>query len=104
MKEVCHVKFDVISAFERPQVSPSGRTRCPAMPRCLLESKFSKCLHTAADKGRAGRGKRGLRRCADQLGKSPLVVGNSGVGHLGDHLGRAKAASARAIPPAPLSW
>ena len=104
MKEVCHVKFDVISAFERPQVSPSGRTRCPAMPRCLLESKFSKCLHTAADKGGVGKEKRGLRRCADQLGKSPLAVGNSGAGHLGDHLGRAKAASARAIPPAPLSW
>ena len=33
MKEACHVKFDVISAFERPQVSPSGKKRVDQVPR-----------------------------------------------------------------------
>ena len=91
---------DAASVPKRQEYGP-GAPRCPDV--CLLVNFAIVCTQLPT-KDRPSKGKGGLRRCADKHGKSPLVCGKSGAGHLGDYLGRAKAASARTTRPASLSW
>ena len=61
MKEVCHVRFDVISVFEKPQVSPSGES-VDQVPRDAPMSAVEQMLEVFAHSCRQRTGRQRKER------------------------------------------
>ena len=90
-------------------MSPSGSRKdqvpCDAPMSAVEQILLQVFAHSCRQRVQLDGPAKGMGYYADaptNKGESPLVGGNSGIGHLRDYLAGAKAASARAIQPASL--